>query len=80
MIAKGNPHGDGARLASYLAKGQDGELAELVELRGFDADDLRAAFRLEELRALGGTKAAAGFFSRLCAAGSRRAVNAAPVG
>lgn len=61
MIAKGNPHGDGARLASYLAKGRRGELAELAVLRGFAAGDPAAAFRQEQLRARG-TKAAAGFF------------------
>jgi relaxase-like protein len=61
MIAKGNPHGDGAKLASYLVAGHHGELAELVLLRGFAAADPATAFRLEELRILG-TKAAAGFF------------------
>ena len=61
MIAKGNPHGDGARLASYLVKGRRGELAELAVLRGFAAGDPAAAFRQEQFRARG-TKAAAGFF------------------
>jgi hypothetical protein len=61
MIAKGNLHGDGAKLASYLVKGRRGEIAELVMLRGFEASDLQAAFRQEEFRVLG-TKAAAGFF------------------
>jgi hypothetical protein len=61
MIAKGNLHGDGAKLASYLVKGRCGETAELAELRGFEAGDLATAFRHEELRARG-TKAGAGFF------------------
>lgn len=61
MIAKGNLHGDGVKLASYLVTGHRGEIAELVMLRGFAAADLVTAFRLEELRILG-TKAAAGFF------------------
>jgi hypothetical protein len=61
MIAKGNLHGDGAKLASYLVTGRRGEIAELAELRGFEAGDLAAAFRQEEFRARG-TKAAAGFF------------------
>jgi hypothetical protein len=61
MIAKGNLHGDGAKLASYLVKGRRGEIAELAMLRGFAAGDVAAAFRHEEHRARG-TKAAAGFF------------------
>jgi hypothetical protein len=61
MIAKGNPHGDGAKLARYLVTGQRGELAELAELRGFEAGDLVTAFRHEEFRARG-TNATAGFF------------------
>lgn len=61
MIAKGNLHGDGTRLASYLVTGHRGEIAELVMLRGFAAADPATAFRLEELQILG-TKAAAGFF------------------
>lgn len=61
MIAKGNLHGDGVKLASYLVTGHHGEFAELVMLRGCAGADLATAFRLEELRILG-TKAAAGFF------------------
>jgi MobA/VirD2-like, nuclease domain len=61
MIAKGNPHGDGAKLASYLVTGGHGETAELAVMRGFAAGDLAAAFRQEQLR-VRGTKAAAGFF------------------
>lgn len=61
MIAKGNPHSNGTKLASYLVTGHRGEIAELVLLRGFASSDPAIAFRLEELRSLG-TKAKAGFF------------------
>jgi Relaxase/Mobilisation nuclease domain len=61
VIAKGNLHGDGVKLASYLVTGHHGEIAELVMLRGFAGTDPATAFRLEELRIIG-TKAAAGFF------------------
>lgn len=61
MIAKGNPHSDGTKLASYLVIAHRGEIAELVMLRGFTMADPATAFRLEELRILG-TEAAAGFF------------------
>jgi hypothetical protein len=36
MIAKGNLHGNGAKLAAYLTTGEKGETAELVETRGLD--------------------------------------------
>jgi len=44
MIPKGNLHAHGGRLATYITKGEDDERAELVEMRGFASDDLRAAF------------------------------------
>ncbi len=44
MIAKGNLHAHGAKLAAYLTTGKDGERAELVSLRGFAADNIRDAF------------------------------------
>lgn len=44
MIAKGNLHAHGTKLAAYLTTGKDGERAELVELRGFVADNIRDAF------------------------------------
>jgi hypothetical protein len=37
MIAKGNLHGDGAKLARYMTTGEKGEIAELVETRGLDS-------------------------------------------
>jgi hypothetical protein len=45
MIAKGNTHGDGDRLARYMTEGVEGERAELWDLRGFATDDIREAFR-----------------------------------
>ena len=45
MIAKGNTHDNGARLARYITTGKDGELAELWELRGFALRDITDAFR-----------------------------------
>jgi hypothetical protein len=44
VIAKGNLHGNGAKLARYLVTGRKGERAELVELRGFASPDIRQAF------------------------------------
>jgi hypothetical protein len=44
VIAKGNLHGNGAKLARYLITGRKGERAELVELRGFASSDIRQAF------------------------------------
>jgi Relaxase/Mobilisation nuclease domain len=61
MIAKGNLHGHGRTLARYLVTGKDGERAELVELRGFAGDDLRAAFLDVEIQARG-TQATKPFF------------------
>lgn len=39
MIAKGNLHRNGTKLASYLVTGHRGEIAELVLLRGFASSD-----------------------------------------
>jgi hypothetical protein len=44
VIAKGNLHGNGAKLARYLITGRKGERAELVELRGFASSNIRQAF------------------------------------
>jgi hypothetical protein len=44
MFAKGNLHANGQVLAAYLITGKKGERAELVELRGFAADNIRDAF------------------------------------
>jgi hypothetical protein len=45
MIAKGTTHNNGARLASYMTTGKEGERAELWQLSGFAADDIKEAFR-----------------------------------
>ena len=45
MIAKGNTHDNGARLARYIVTGKEGEFAELWELRGFALRDIVDAFR-----------------------------------
>ena len=45
MIAKGNRHSNGAKLARYLTTGKEGERAELIELRGFESPDITDAFR-----------------------------------
>ena len=61
MIAKGNLHGAGGRLARYLVTGKRGERAELVELRGFASADIRMAFLDVEIQARG-TRAEKPFF------------------
>lgn len=61
MIAKGNLHGAGARLARYLVTGKKGERAELAELRGFASAEIGAAFLDVEIQAQG-TQAEKPFF------------------
>lgn len=61
MIAKGNFHAHGGKLAAYMTKGKAGERAELVEMRGFAANDLRTAFRDIEIEQRG-TNAKTAFF------------------
>ena len=53
MIAKGNLHANGAKLAAYLENGdaKEGERAELVELRGFASDNLHDAFTDVQIQA-----------------------------
>jgi len=61
MIARGQIHSSGPKLAAYLTTGKEGERAELVELRGVLADDIRGAFAdLQNIAAL--TKAEKPFF------------------
>jgi len=45
MICKGNTHKNGAKLARYITTAKDGERAELWQLAGFAAGDIREAFR-----------------------------------
>jgi hypothetical protein len=53
MIAKGNLHANGGKLAVYMTSGKEGERAELIELRGFASDDIRTAFLDVEIQAYG---------------------------
>ena len=62
MIAKGNHHAHGVKLADYLMKADRGERAELIETRGFGVCDLRMGFLAEQTRAKDGTKAEKPFF------------------
>jgi hypothetical protein len=62
MIAKGNLHGDGAKLAAYLVTGKEGELAELIEMRGFPTDNIRDAFLAAQIGAEALTKSTRPFF------------------
>jgi MobA/VirD2-like, nuclease domain len=62
MIAKGNLHGDGAKLAVYLVTGKEGERAELIELRGFPTGNLRDAFVAAQLGAEARTHSTRPFF------------------
>jgi hypothetical protein len=45
MICKGTTHNNGVRLAKYMTTGKPGERAELWQLRGFEAVNIRDAFR-----------------------------------
>jgi hypothetical protein len=45
MISKGTTHNNGTRLARYMTTGKEGERAELWQLSGFAANDIRDAFR-----------------------------------
>jgi hypothetical protein len=61
MIAKGNTHMNGVRLANYMKTGKDGERAELWQLRGFEATNIVDAFRDVQIMA-GATKCEHPFF------------------
>ncbi len=61
MISKGNTHKNGVRLANYMTAGKDGERAELWELKGFEATNIRDAFRDVQIMA-GATKCEHPFF------------------
>ena len=61
MISKGTTHNNGARLAAYMTAGKDGEKAELWQLRGFEATNIKDAFRDVQIMARG-TKAEQPFF------------------
>jgi hypothetical protein len=61
MIAKGNLHAHGVKLAEYLTASSADELAELVELRGFAATNIRDAFIDVQMQAAA-TRATKPFF------------------
>ena len=61
MIAKGTTHNNGAKLAEYMEQSKDGERAETWELRGFQATNIKDAFRDVEIMA-GATKCEQPFF------------------
>ena len=61
MIAKGNLHAHGAKLAAYLTTSYADETAELVELRGFAATNIRDAFIDVQIQAAA-TRATKPFF------------------
>jgi hypothetical protein len=61
MIAKGNLHAHGAKLAAYLTTSSEDERAELVELRGFAAGNIRDAFIDVQMQAAA-TRATKPFF------------------
>src|SRR5258708_4030611 len=62
MIAKGNIHADGAKLAAYLVKGDPGERAELIHMEGFAARDLRDGCRVVQITARKDTNCVNPFF------------------
>jgi Relaxase/Mobilisation nuclease domain len=51
MIAKGNLHANGGKLAAYMTTAKDGERVELAELRGCVADNIFDAFNDVEIQA-----------------------------
>jgi hypothetical protein len=53
MIAKGNTHDSGVRLAHYLTIGKQDEFATLWDLRGFASRDITEAFRTVQVIAAG---------------------------
>ena len=64
MIAKGNLHGDGGKLARYLLTGEKDEIAEFVEARRLDylSRDPVQAFEMLQRVAEANTKADYPFF------------------
>jgi len=61
MISKGTTHNDGVKLATYMTASKDGERAEMWQLRGFAATNIKDAFRDVEIMA-GATKCEQPFF------------------
>ena len=61
MIAKGTAHNNGAKLAQYMTTGKDGERAELWQLRGIEATNIKDGFRDVQIMA-DGTRCQQPFF------------------
>jgi len=61
MISKGTTHNNGAKLAAYMTTGKEGERADLWELRGFGATNIKDAFRDVQIMS-GATKCEQPFF------------------
>lgn len=61
MISKGNTHKNGVRLANYMTTGKKGERAELWQMCGFEATNIRDGFRDVQIMA-GATKCEHPFF------------------
>jgi hypothetical protein len=61
MISKGTTHNNGAKLAAYMTTGKEGERAELWQLRGFGAANIKDAFRDVQIMA-GATRCEQPFF------------------
>lgn len=53
MISKGTTHNNGVRLAAYMTTGKDGERSDLWQLRGFEATNIKDAFREVQIMAAG---------------------------
>ena len=54
MISKGTTHNNGVRLAKYMTTSKPRERAELWQLRGFEATNIRDAFRDVQIMARAG--------------------------
>ena len=77
MIAKGNLHAHGAKLAAYLTTSCAEERAELVELRGFAATTIRDAFIDVQMQATA-TRATKPFFHAYVRVAGRAGPRLAP--
>jgi hypothetical protein len=62
MIIKGNTHDNGGKLADYLMAGGPGEVAKLLDMRGFATGDLHAEFLDIDLLRERATKADSALF------------------
>ena len=51
MISKGNTHNNGVKLADYMVTAKEGERVEMGPMRGFEATNIKDAFRDVEIMA-----------------------------